>query len=281
MNNPHSPPTDDGTEPDASELDATEPGKRLDGRVALVTGAASGIGAATVALFLREGAKVLATDVRAIDADDAGAGDSRAIVVRHDVASEREWRNVLIRAKEEYGRLDILVNCAGINMPGGGPPENQDIESVTMDDFRAVQAVNVEGTLLGCKQAIPVMAETGGGAIVNVSSVAGWVGVPSAVPYGASKAAVWQITKSVALHCAKAGNNIRCNSVHPGGIHTPIFVPMTGGGGGEDGPEAPHVPMQRYGEASEVAAAILFLAGDDATYVTGASLPVDGGLSVI
>jgi 3(or 17)beta-hydroxysteroid dehydrogenase len=281
MNNPHSPPSNDGAEPDASELDASEPGKRLDGRVALVTGAASGIGAATVALFLREGAKVLATDVRAIDADDAGAGDSRAIVVRHDVASEREWRNVLIRAKEEYGRLDILVNCAGINMPGGGPPENQDIESVTMDDFRAVQAVNVEGTLLGCKQAIPVMAETGGGAIVNVSSVAGWVGVPSAVPYGASKAAVWQITKSVALHCAKAGNNIRCNSVHPGGIHTPIFVPMTGRGWGEDGPEAPHVPMQRYGEASEVAAAILFLAGDDATYVTGASLPVDGGLSVI
>jgi len=267
------------TETDVETPRVVDAGQRLAGRVAIVTGAASGIGAATVALFLREGAKVLATDVRAIDDDKLGAGSARAIGLRHDVASEREWRNVLIRTTDEYERLDILVNCAGINMPGGGPPKNQDIENVTMDDYRAVQAVNVEGTLLGCKQAIPVMVESGGGAIVNISSIAGWVGVPGAVPYGASKAAVWQITKSVALHCAQAGYNIRCNSVHPGGIHTPIFVPMTGGGNG-DGPEAPHVPMRRYGEPDEVAAAIMFLAGDDSSYVTGASLPVDGGLAV-
>ena len=259
-------------EPDA------EDGRRLAGRVAIVTGAASGIGAATGALFLREGASVLATDVRAIEDEALSAGAAQAVQVRHDVASAREWRNVLIRTREEFDRLDILVNCAGINVPGGGVPEGQDIENVSIDDFRAGQAVNVEGTMLGCKQAIPMLAESGGGAIVNVSSVAGWVAVPSAVSYGASKAAVWQITKSVALHCARAENNIRCNSVHPGGIHTPMFQPMTGDGG--DGSAAPHVPMQRYGEPPEVAAAILFLASDDASYVTGASLTVDGGLSV-
>jgi NAD(P)-dependent dehydrogenase (short-subunit alcohol dehydrogenase family) len=254
------------------------PSKRLEGRVAIVTGAASGIGAATVALFLREGAKVVATDVRAIDDDLLSAGSARAIAVRHDVASEREWRNVLIRASEDYEGLDVLVNCAVINTPGGGVPENQDIENVSVDDFRAVQAVNVEGTMLGCKQAIPVMAASGGGSIVNVSSLAGWVGVPGAVSYGASKAAVWQITKSIALHCAKASQNIRCNSVNPGGIHTPMFAPMTGEPS-SDGSEAPHVPMRRYGEPDEVAAAILFLASDDSTYVTGSSLAVDGGLA--
>ena len=256
-----------------------KPGKRLEGRIAIVTGAASGIGAATVELFLREGANVVATDVRAIDDDLLGTTGARAIAVRHDVASEREWRNVLIRVGEDQDGLDILVNCAGINTPGGSATENQDIENVSMEDFRAVHKVNVEGTLLGCKQAIPIMAESGGGTIINVSSVAGWVGVPGAVSYGASKAAIWQITKSIALHCAKAGHNIRCNSVHPGGIHTPMFVPMIGDGL-RDSSEALHVPMRRYGEPREVAAAILFLAGDDSTYITGSSLPVDGGLSV-
>jgi NAD(P)-dependent dehydrogenase (short-subunit alcohol dehydrogenase family) len=268
-----------GYEEPRGTLKAAEPGKRLEGRVAIVTGAASGIGAATVAMFLREGASVLATDVRDIDDDLLGTAGARAIAVRHDVASEREWRNVMIRAGDDHDGLDILVNCAGINTPGGGVPENQDIENVSMDDFRAVYAVNVEGTLLGCKQAIPIMAGSGGGTIVNVSSVAGWVGVPGAVSYGASKAAIWQITKSIALHCARAGNNIRCNSIHPGGIHTPMFVPMIGDGL-RDSPEALHVPMGRYGEPREVAEAILFLAGDDSTYITGSSLPVDGGLTV-
>lgn len=248
-------------------------GKRLGGRVAIVTGAASGIGAATVDLFLREGANVIATDIRAIEEGAFSADATQVVGVRHDVASEREWRNVLIRTREEFERLDILVNCAGINAPGGGPPENQDIEQVSIDDFRAVQAVNVEGTMLGCKQAIAMMVESDGGAIVNVSSLAGWVGVP-AIPYGASKAAVWQMTKSIALHCADAGYDVRCNSIHPGGIHTPMFTPMTG-----DGDAAEHVPMRRYGEPGEVAAAILFLASDDASYVTGAALAVDGGLS--
>jgi NAD(P)-dependent dehydrogenase (short-subunit alcohol dehydrogenase family) len=241
------------------------------GRVALITGAASGIGAATVRRFLAAGARVVGSDLAAIA---WRAADESFEPLRHDVRRADDWRAAVARAVERFGGLDVLVNCAGLN-PGAAPPGRHDPEHVALDDWRHMQEINVEGTLLGCQQALPALRRSAHGAIVNLSSVAAVIGVPANAAYGASKAAIWAYTKSLALHCARTGSTIRCNTVHPGGIKTATFRPLTGGGGSE----APHVPMRRYGEPEEVAEAVLFLASDDASYVTGAELFVDGGLS--
>ena len=234
---------------------------RLTGKTAIITGAASGIGAATAALFRREGARVVATDIRGVLGD---AADDGWLGLAHDVRAEDQWQSVFDQAIRHFGRVDILVNSAGTG--------RQDPEHLALDDWRAIQAVNVEGTMLGCQAAIAHM-KAGGGAIVNVASYAGTVGSPTAVAYGATKAALVQYTRSVTLHCGRAGYAIRCNVVNPGPIRTPLYVPLTGSG------TPTHIPMQRIGEPQEVAAAILFLASDAASYVNGTALPVDGGLS--
>ncbi|MSO64621.1 MAG: SDR family oxidoreductase, partial [Alphaproteobacteria bacterium] len=160
---------------------------------------------------------------------------------------------------------------------GAAPSGRHDPEHVSLAHWRQMQEVNVEGMVLGCQHALAALRQSGGGAIINLSSLAAIIGVPDSAAYGASKAAIWQYTKSLAVHCARQGDAIRCNSLHPGGIKTATFRPLTGGGQG--GREAPHVPMGRYGEPAEVAQAILFLAGEDASYITGTELYVDGGLS--
>jgi len=241
---------------------------RLAGKTAIITGAASGIGAATAALFRREGARVVATDLKTVPGNPV---DDGWLVLAHDVRAEDQWQSVFDQAIGHFGRVDILVNSAGINGASAGTGK-QDPEHLALDDWRAIQAVNVEGTMLGCQAAIAHM-RAGGGAIVNVASYAGTVGSPTAVAYGATKAALVQYTKSVALHCGRAGYAIRCNVVNPGPIRTPLYVPLTGSG------TPTHIPMQRIGEPQEVAAAILFLASDAASYVNGTALPVDGGLS--
>ena len=197
---------------------------RVDHKVALVTGGASGIGFATAGLLADEGAKIVLTDLDKSRAVAAMAVlRQRARFHELDVTREADWIAVTDAAVVEFGRLDILVNCAGVSLL-------KDIEATTLDEWRSLMAVNLDGTFLGCKHAIRVMKERGGGSIVNMSSVAGLVGAANLAAYSASKGGVRLLTKSVALHCARKGYNIRCNSVHPSFVETPMLAVDACGG---------------------------------------------------
>ena len=248
-------------------------------RLALVTGAGSGIGRATALRLARDGFLVVATDLRLDPAREAAAAaGSSAIAAALDVRDEAAWERTF--AGLPPLPLAVLVNAAGITgldaAPGG-----QDPESLSLERLRAVLAVNLEGVVLGCRHALRAM-RTGGGSIVNVASRAGTIGVPGAVAYAASKAAVLSVSRSVALHCAAAGYPVRCNSVVPGAIDTPMWGAVVG-----DGPDraeraarvAADVPMKRMGTADEVAEAIAWLASDASSYVTGTEIAIDGGLA--
>jgi 3(or 17)beta-hydroxysteroid dehydrogenase len=253
-------------------MEAARPG-RLAGKMALITGAASGIGRATAKLFRAEGARVAATD-----RNEAGLAELKPdvdLVLPQDVTDEERWRQVVDAAVGAFGRLDILVNSAGIGTLGT-------IETTTLADWRKVNAVNAEGVFLGCREAVRAMKETGGGSIVNLSSVAGIIGDASSLAYCASKGAVRLLTKSAALHCARAGYKIRVNSVHPSFAETPMV--LEGSARARD-PERVRAglerasPMRRMGTADEVANTILFLASDESSFTTGAEFMVDGGLT--
>ena len=249
---------------------------RLAGKVALITGASvghrSGDGAA---LFHREGAKVAATD-RATKPGLKALGRDADLTLVQDVTDEARWPAVIDAVVAAFGRLDILVNTrAGVAVLGN-------IETTTLADFRKVNAVNAEGVFLGCREAVRAMKETGGGSIVNLSSVAGIIGDASSLAYCASKGAVRLLTKSAALHCARAGYKIRVNSVHPSFAETPMV--LEGIARAKD-PEKIRAaleraaPMRRMGTADEVANTILFLASDESSFTTGAEFMVDGGLT--
>jgi NAD(P)-dependent dehydrogenase (short-subunit alcohol dehydrogenase family) len=185
----------------------------LAGKAALITGAASGIGRATAMLFHAEGAKVAATDRN--EAGLAALKGEADLILPQDVTDEARWRQVVDIAVAAFGRLDILVNSAGVGTKGN-------IETTTLADWRQVNAVNVEGTFLGCREAVRAMRQTGGGSIVNLSSVAGIIGDAQTIAYCASKGAVRLLTKSAALHCGRMGYRIRVNSVHPSFADTPM-----------------------------------------------------------
>ncbi len=246
---------------------------RLAGKVAIISGAASGMGAATARLFAREGAKVVIADLleepgRAIAAEIGPA----ARFERLDVTDEASWAAVVAAARKHFGRLDILVNNAGIS----GSAE-QDLYST--EAWHRIMTVNATGVFFGTKYAVPAMAASGGGSIVNLSSIAGLIGSEGIhMAYNASKGAVRLMTKSTAVQHAK--DNIRCNSVHPG-----VMPPMrTSGRTADPDVRAKRmnvIPMRRPGEADEVANAILFLASDDSSYITGTELVVDGGAVAI
>lgn len=256
-------------------------GTRLKGRVALVTGAARGIGEATSRLFASEGAQVVVTDINDARGEAVASGlETRGVYRRLDVRQETDWETVAAEVLETFGRLDVLVNNAGITgFEDGAVPH--DPEHASLESWHAVHATNLDGVFLGCKHAVRAMRRTGSGSIVNVSSRSGLVGTPAAAAYASSKAAVRNHTRTVALYCAEQGLSIRCNAVFPAAILTPMWEPMLG-----EGPEreermraiARDIPLDRFGTADEVAYAVLWLASEESSYTTGAELVLDGGL---
>lgn len=252
---------------------------RLQNKTALVTGGARGIGAAIARAFRDEGADVILTDIDA-SSGQATADEIGAAFAPLDVASEADWDAVA----ERFPTLDVLVNNAaitGLEGPFDGAPPAHDPEHASLTGWRAVHAVNNDGTFLGCRYAIRAMRAKGTGSIINISSRSGLIGIPMAAAYAASKAAIRNHTKSVALYCAGQGLAIRCNSIHPAAIMTPMWDPMLGHGPDRAEREAAMVadtPMRRFGEAAEVAALAVLLASDEAAYMTGAELTIDGGI---
>ncbi len=254
---------------------------RLESKVALISGAARGIGRACAELFAREGAIVVATDIVDTAAVVAAIGP-RATADRLDVRREDDWETAIAGILAVHGRLDVLVNNAGIT--GFDPPMGpHDPEQASLEAWRAVHATNLDGVFLGCKHAIRAMKPPArGGSIINISSRSGQVGVSRAAAYASSKAGVRNHTKSVALYCAEMGYAIRCNSIHPGAILTPMWEPLLGETADTRAAAiaafAAEVPLGRMGSAEDVAQMALYLASDESSYVTGAEFVIDGGL---
>lgn len=255
---------------------------RVRGKKALVTGAGQGIGASTARLLALEGAQVLLTDkaeaaaqerARAINAE---IGASVAFAIRHDVTIESDWTHAIAAARELMGGLSVLVNNAGIVLTGS-------VEDFELDEWRRGMAVNCDSVFLGCKHALPLMREHQPASIVNLSSISGLIASATFANYNASKAAVWLLTKSVALHCARRGWDIRCNSVHPTFIRTPILKDLVGNKDEEVvmAKLIRQVPLGRLGEPEEVAQGILYLSSDESRFVTGSELKLDGGISAM
>lgn len=261
---------------------------RVEGKVALVTGGASGIGRGCAERLAQEGATVVVTDLQ----DDKGAQTVEAIramggkasYLHHDVTSEQAWIDVVAAVKAAHGRLDVLVNNAGIGIGGS-------VLTMTLADFQKQTAVNLDGVFLGVKHSIPLMRENGGGSIINMSSVAGLKGSAILAGYCATKGGVRLFTKAVAMECAAAKDGVRVNSVHPGIIETPIWDTIVGTGEVGDNARPPRgaaldamsaegVPLGVKGYPEDIANGVLWLASDESRYVTGAELVIDGGLSV-
>jgi len=253
---------------------------RLKDKIALITGSARGIGRATAELFHKEGALVIVSDIK----DEEGKAvannlKTNADYLHLDVGTEENWSAASSYITEKYGRLDILVNNAGITgfLESSGP---WDAEYSDLRSWEEVHRVNSTGVMLGCKYAIKLMKEKGG-SIVNISSRSGTVGIPGAVAYASSKAAVRNHSKSVALYCAEKGYKIRCNSVHPAAIMTPMWDALLGEGVQrqeiiqdiESG-----IPMGHFGDPQDVAFGVLYLASEESKYVTGIELTIDGGI---
>lgn len=248
---------------------------RLKDKICVVTGGAQGIGAAIARQFAAEGASVIVTDINEAGASSI-AEEIGGKAAKLDVASEADWAAF----SDQYPEIDIMVNNAGITGFEDGPAPH-DPENASLEEWHKVHAVNLDGTFLGCRYAIRAMRKKGAGSIINMSSRSGLVGIPGAAAYASSKAAIRNHTKTVALYCAQEGLNIRCNSIHPAAILTPIWEPMLGDGPDREERMAALVadtPAKRFGTVEEVAAVCVMLASDEAGYMTGSELTLDGGL---
>lgn len=259
---------------------------RVAGKCALITGAAGGLGQAMARRLLEQGAAVALTDLDQAAVEtlrDRLSADhpDRVFAYVHDVAEEADWSRVVEAAARDMGGLSVLVNNAGI----GG--ELRYAEADTLENWRKVQAVNLESIMLGCKHAMPHLRAaaakgSGGASIINISSVAGLAAAPGMGAYNATKAAVWMYTKTVALEAAKQDWNVRCNSVHPVFIKTPILDPFIAMAGGDETTAhqklARGIPMKRIGEPDDVAWCVVYLASDESKFVTGSEFKIDGGM---
>ncbi|MCX2975824.1 glucose 1-dehydrogenase [Candidatus Marimicrobium litorale] len=248
---------------------------RVDGKVAIVTGGASGMGAADAEVLSREGASVVVADLN--EADGRAVAErvgGNAVFMKLDVTDEANWQQVIARTVEKFGRLDILVNNAGVLAVGT-------VVDTTLESWRMINAVNSEGVFLGCKHAIPAMVESGGGSIINMSSVAAIHGQSFVAAYTASKGAVRALTKNVAMYCKEQKNGVRCNSIHPDGVATPMIVKVATGkdtASEEDIEKLRHV--ENICEPVDIANLVLYLASDESRYVTGAEMLVDNGSTI-
>lgn len=252
---------------------------RVGNKVAIVTGAAMGLGAAAARMLVREGASVVLTDIKDREGEELtraiNADGGKALYLHHDVASEQDWKRIVEQTITSFGRLDVLVNNAGVAL--GGAPEEQ-----TLQQWRWLMSINLDGVFLGTKHAILAMKAhpPKGGSIINLSSIEGLIGDPNLSAYNASKGAVRLYTKSVALYCAKARLDIRVNSIHPGYIWTPMVENYLGSHGdiaaGRASIDAMH-PIGHVGEPDDIAYGVVYLASDESKFVTGSELVIDGG----
>jgi 3(or 17)beta-hydroxysteroid dehydrogenase len=248
---------------------------RVKGKVVIITGGAGGLGSAEADLLAKEGANIVLTDVdeSAIDrvSRNINRWGGRCIHIKHDVTSENDWDNVIKKTLAEFGKLDVLVNNAGVIF-------YKKIEETTLAEWRLLMNVNLDGVFLGVRFAIEAMKKTGGGSIINIASVAGLIGNPDAAAYHASKGGVRSLTKAAAIECSKAGYgyNIRVNSIYPGVIETAMADPLK-----QD--EAKYKmalswhPIGHFGQPEDVANGVLYLASDESKFMTGSELVIDGG----
>jgi 3(or 17)beta-hydroxysteroid dehydrogenase len=248
---------------------------RLQGKVALVTGGALGLGRATASLLAREGARVVITDIRDHDGAEAVAeiekAGGKALFVHHDVSKEDQWISVIDGTLKNFGQLDALVNNAGIAITAN-------VEELSFADWRKLMSVNLDGVFLGVKHGIRAMKQSGrGGSIIHLSSVEGLVGDPDLPAYNASKGGVRLLTKSAALHCAKTGTGIRVNSIHPGYIWTPMVQAGPGDAEARRRALVALHPCGHLGEPDDIAWGVVYLASDESKFIIGSELVIDGG----
>ncbi|QRG67026.1 glucose 1-dehydrogenase [Brevibacillus choshinensis] len=248
---------------------------RLAGKVAIITGAAMGMGASEAKLFAKEGAKVIATDVQVESLNQmvreirADGGD--AVALKHDVTSEEEWKSVIAEAVRQYGKVDVLVNNAGVASP-------KTIANMEMAEWNKIMDINLNGCVIGMKYVIPEMQKVGGGSIINISSIGGIVGMAGTSPYTAAKGALRVLSKSAAVEYGK--DRIRVNSLHPGIVVTPMTLPSM-----EEGGAIPYyqtyTQLPYFGEPEDIAYGALYLASDESRFMTGAELVIDGGWTAL
>ncbi len=254
---------------------------RVAEKVAIITGAASGLGYAAAIKLMDEGAKVMLSDINeeVINSMSERLKDysqTQYATFIHDVTSEDSWVELIERTETEFGKINILVNSAGISL-------GADVVSTEFEVWKKVHQVNLDSVFLGCKYAIPTMSKTGQGSIINISSISGIVAGWNTAAYNSSKAGVRLLSKSVALYCAKKGYDVRCNSVHPAFVNTPILDPIKQAFGAEEAVAklARQIPMNKIGDTDDVSYAIIYLASDESKFMTGTEIVLDGGLSAM